>query len=259
MIKPVYFFVDESGDSTFFNKKGDIIVGQNGCSPILILGFIKTENPSKIRKSLTFLREEISKDEYLASIPSISKTKIHFHAKDDCPEVREKVFKLIKTLDFKAQFIVARKRLDVFTKRHQRNENIFYNELVSHLFKNQLHKTNNSIYFSKRGTQTKQHHLQSAIQSAILNFESKHNTTVETHTKMHIQIPSEEPCLQLVDYLNWTLYRAYTKNDIRYFNYLKEKISFICDIYDFDKYPKNFYSKRNVFNLSKISPLDLVS
>jgi|GEM_PF-3142906 len=42
---------------------------------------------------------------------------------------------------------------------------------------------------------------------------------------------------------------------MRYFDYLKEKISFICDIYDFDKYPKSFYNKSNPFDAKKITPL----
>ena len=147
-----YFFVDESGDPTFFNKKGELIVGNEGCSLVFIIGFISTKYPSLIRKKLNFLHDEIENDDYLKCIPSIKKTNIHFHAKDDCPEVREKVFKLIKDLDFKSQLIVARKRLDVFNKRHKRNENIFYSEMISRLFEKSLHKTENMIYFSKRGT-----------------------------------------------------------------------------------------------------------
>jgi hypothetical protein len=191
------FFVDESGDSTFFNAKGKCIVGKEGCSPILILGFIEmdTDISKLIRNELSELKKKILSDEYLSSIPSIIKTKKHFHAKDDCPEVREKFFKLIKALDIKAQFIVARKRLDVFNKRHKKNENIFYNEIVTRLFERSLHKNNNLIYFSKRGSQTKQHYFTDAIQSAILNFESKYNKKVDTQTKVLIQIPSDEPCL----------------------------------------------------------------
>ena len=134
-----YFFVDESGDPTFFNRKGEMIAGKDNCSPILILGFIQTSNPSQIRKEVAKLHREVKEDEYLKSIPSIKKTNLHFHAKDDCPEVREKVFKMIKALDFKAEFIVARKRVDVFTKRHKRNEDIFYNEIVARLFEKNLH------------------------------------------------------------------------------------------------------------------------
>ena len=36
------FFVDESGDPIFFNKYGKSIVGQEGCSKILLIGFIET-------------------------------------------------------------------------------------------------------------------------------------------------------------------------------------------------------------------------
>ena len=245
--------MDESGDPTFFDADGNYMVGKEGCSPILILGFIKTEKPKVLRRALALLREEIKVDDYLKSIPSVKKSSISFHAKDDCPEVREKVFKLLKTLPFKCQFIVARKRLDVFTKRHQKNENIFYNEIVTHLFENKLHKSDSVIYFSRRGSQTKQIHLNNAVHSAILNFEAKTNKKVETETKIYIQVPTIEPCLQVVDYMNWAMYRAFTKNEARYFSFLEEKISFICDIYDFDKYPHNFYNKNNTLKICKIS------
>ena len=35
-----WFFVDESGDPTFYDKKGNFIVGQEGCSPIHTTGTI---------------------------------------------------------------------------------------------------------------------------------------------------------------------------------------------------------------------------
>jgi hypothetical protein len=38
-----YFFVDESGDSTFYDAKGNFIVGAEGCSPLLILGYVETQ------------------------------------------------------------------------------------------------------------------------------------------------------------------------------------------------------------------------
>ncbi len=89
-----------SGDPYFYNRDGDYIIGKEGCSKILILGFIKTDSPELIRKGILHLQSELSKDEYLASIPSIKKSLIAFHGTDDCAEVREKVFKLIKELPF---------------------------------------------------------------------------------------------------------------------------------------------------------------
>lgn len=168
-----YFFVDESGDPCFFNKRGECVLEKEGCSSILLLGFIRTTDPKPLRKAVLDLSDEIKTDEYLKDIPSIKKTSVAFHAKDDAPEIREKVFKLIKTLDFKAEFVVARKRLDVFTKRHKRDENIFYNEIVSRLFESKLHQQNNIIYFAKRNNKSNQKHMESALQAAVLNFENK--------------------------------------------------------------------------------------
>jgi hypothetical protein len=253
--KALYFFVDESGDPTFFNKRGEYIVGQEGCSRILQIGFIRTTNPSPLRKTILSLHEEIKADKYLKDIPSIEKTNIAFHAKDDVPEVREKVFKALESLDFKAEFIVARKRLDVFTKRHKRSEDVFYNEIIARLFERKLHKQDNIIYFSKRGNSLKQAHLANALQTAALNFERKHEIKVETKNDIYIQVPSDEPCLQITDYMNWAVQRAFTRSDMRYYNFVKEKVSFICDIYDMDKYPKNFYGKSNPFDIKKVSPL----
>lgn len=113
-LKKKYFFVDESGDSTFYDKNGNLIVGNEGCSKILLLGFIQTDNPHKIRKEFLNFENNIAQDKYLAEIPSIKKTLRAFHAKDDCPEVRQAIFKKILELDFKAQFVVARKRERIF-------------------------------------------------------------------------------------------------------------------------------------------------
>lgn len=51
-----WFFVDESGDPTFYDRKGNLIVGQEGCSPILLLGFIETVDPAPIRQALLELQ-----------------------------------------------------------------------------------------------------------------------------------------------------------------------------------------------------------
>ena len=64
-----------------------------------------------------------------------------------------------------------------------------------------------------------------------------------------------EPCLQVADYMNWAIQRAFLKGDMRYFNFVKEKISYVFDVYDFDKYPKNYYGSKNAFDITKISPL----
>ena len=112
----IYYFVDESGDPCFYDKYGNYIVGNEGCSKLLMLGFIKTEDPKHIRKALKEARDKIINDPYLKDIPSLQKSSKFFHATDDCSEVRQEVFKCIAILNFKAQFVVARKIEGVFKK-----------------------------------------------------------------------------------------------------------------------------------------------
>lgn len=231
-------------------------MGNPGVSKILVLGFIKTDNPGLIRKSLLALREEIAKDRYLQGIPSLKKSLTSFHAKDDCPEVRERVFRKIVNLDFTAEIFVGRKIQNIFNKRHHRNENEFYDDLISRLFENKLHLARyNRIYFAVRGTRIRQLPIELAIQKSIATFEDKWKKKIESTIKIIPQRPSGEPCLQVIDYVNWAVQRAFVKSEMRFYNFIEEKIKYLVDIYDTEKYPKNFYNSKNKFDVKKISPL----
>ena len=257
--KTTYFFVDEAGDPTFFNRRGEFIVGREGCSKILVLGFIKTEKPKIIRQKIRLLREEILADPYLNRVVSVkNRTAAAFHATDDIPEVREKVYKLIKELPIKSEFVVARKLEKIFAKKHRSSENIFYDDLIIKLFQNQLHKSReNVIYFAVRGNRARQMPLEEAIKTAVNTFESKWKTRVDSEIKIFPQRPSDEPCLQVVDYLNWAVQRVFLKKETRYLDFIKDKISLIVDLYDFKQYKtgKNYYNRNNPFDINKISPL----
>ncbi|OGY30951.1 MAG: hypothetical protein A3C02_01130 [Candidatus Andersenbacteria bacterium RIFCSPHIGHO2_02_FULL_45_11] len=254
--KTTYYFVDESGDPIFYNRYGELIVGQGGCSKILLVGFIRTTDPRPIRQALSDLRYEIANDPYLRGIPSLKSSVEYFHAKNDSPEVRERVFKKIVSLDFKAEFIVARKIESIFTKRHNRRENVFYDDLLAKLFENKLHTSaENKIYYAVRGNRIRQEPISSAIQTAILTFEKKWDTKINSTIEVQAQTMTGEPCLQLADYMNWAMQRTFLKGDMRYFNFVKDKISYVADVYDFDRYPKNYYGSKNLFDANKISPL----
>jgi len=254
--KVVYFFVDESGDPTFYDRKGSLIIGEEGCSIILILGFIKTEDPKKLRREIEDQRKKFLADPYLKGIPSLRKTSVSFHAKDDCPEVRQAVFKLLPKLDFKAEIYVARKVEKVFKSKYRSKEELFYDDLISKLFENHLHQGERVfIYFSKRGLKPRQRPLEQAIFKAKYKFQQKYKKKIKSEVFVQAQSPEGEPCLQIIDYINWAIFRAYTKKEMRFLETVKEKISLIVDVFDFKKYPKNYYTKRNSFSLEKISPL----
>ena len=254
--KTTYFFVDESGDPTFYDRNGMLIVGNEGTSKILILGFIKTEDPKAIRQALTTLRDQLAKDTYLQGIPSLEKSLVSFHAKDDSAEVKQAVYKTIVNLDFSAELIVARKIENIFKKKHNRKETEFYDNLVAKLFQNKLHiSSQNEIYFAVRGSRLRQKPLEEAIEKAVLNFEEKWKVKIDSKINIYPQSPSGEPCLQVADYVNWAIQRAYIKVDMRFYKFIEDKVSYLVDIYDTDKYPKNFYNRKNKFGVAKISPL----
>lgn len=260
MKKPIegehWYFVDETGDPVFYDEHGNLIVGTEGCSLILGIGFIETDQPSEIRRAIAELHAQIAEDKYLQSIPSISKTNRAFHAKDDSPEVRYLVYQTIAKLNFKAQIVVARKIEKVFRNSFDAKEAKFYDHLVSCLFTNVLHRhTQNHVYFSQRGTKIRQANLEQAILKGIKTFETRWSKKVDTKTSVIPQTSVGEPCLQVVDYMNWAVYRAFVRQEMRYFDFVADKASLILDLYDLDKYPHNWYSRENPFNIKKASPL----
>ncbi len=231
-------------------------MGEDGCSRILMLGFVETTNPHALRQSILELQREIVNDAYFQGVPSLEKTKIAFHAKDDLPEIRYRVFKQLATLDFRAQFVVARKSEKVFQDRFTGSQNVFYDSLITRLFQNVLHRyQTNTIIFAKRGSRDRQAPLQQAIQQGIDRFESAWDTTVETHISIQAHSPNGEPCLSIVDYMNWAVYRAFTRGEMRFFDVVADKVSLLVDLYDHKKYPQNWYSKKNPFHINKITPL----
>lgn len=257
--KTSYFYVDESGDPTFYGKGGDVIVGKPGCSRILLLGFVNVDDTDPIRKRLAEIRQEIANDSYLQSIPSIKKTLVMFHAKDDCPEVRMMVYKALAGLEFTAQTIVARKSEPMFRTRYKGSQDLFYEDLVSKLFENHLHKSeHNVIVFSRRGKKTRQHAMHTAIQRGAERFRKKWKTDVATKITIQTLRSSQEALLQVVDYTNWAVQRAFERGEMRYFDFLRDKFSLVWDVYDKGRYKNggNFYVRtRNPFEIKKATPL----
>ncbi len=250
------FFVDESGDPTFYDHKGNLIVGQEGCSPILILGFIETQHPEPIRQAMLQLQREIVADPYFEAVPSLAKTAVAFHAKDDLPEIRYRVFKLLSELEFKAQFVAARKIERVFRNSFHANEGEFYDHLVSQLFKNALHRyQQNTVYFAKRGSRSRQAPLSNAIRSGVAQFEQQWETRVTSDVVVQAQMPKGEPCLSVIDYMNWAVYRAFTQGEMRFYRQVEHQVSLLVDLYDTEQYPQNWYNRKNRFDIKKITPL----
>ena len=108
------YFVDEAGDGTLFNVKGQILIGTEGCSCFFILGFLDIPDPNELSSKLEELRKNLIIDPYFKRVPSMQldkkKTAIAFHAKDDIPEIRREVFSLLMKQELKFSAVMRNKQ-----------------------------------------------------------------------------------------------------------------------------------------------------
>jgi uncharacterized protein DUF3800 len=258
-----HFFVDEAGDPTFYNSKGRLIVGEGGCSRLLALGLIETQDPRAMRQAVLDLHREVLNDSYLQKIPSFADTSIAFHANKDCPEVRYLVYRMIGALDFRAQFVVSCKSETVFKEKHHSEENQYYDDMVARLFQNCLHRfEKNTICFSSRGSRDRRRPLERAIENARTNFMAYYGGEKAAAFAPGIAInilaqsPKGEPCLSVIDYVAWALQRAYVTRQMRYYDFIADKVSYILELKEAGT---AHYSRKNPFDINKAALLQLGS
>ncbi len=147
------YFVDEAGDPVLFSKRGHrLLVGTEGCSRFFIIGLLHVREPvTKIEQRLEALRKELMTDPYLSAIPSMQpearKTAHAFHAKDDVPEVRREVYRLLIQQNVRF-FAAVKDKLTVARYVRERGESDrsyryrpdeLYDYVVRRLFKDRLH------------------------------------------------------------------------------------------------------------------------
>jgi hypothetical protein len=111
------------------------------------------------------------------------------------------------------------------------------------------------IYFSQRGSRTRQAQLEQAVRRGVARFESRWATQVKSMIRVEPQTAVGEPCLQVIDYMNWAVYRAFVKGEMRYYHSVEDKVSLLVDLYDVSRYPRNWYTRENPFDIEKASPL----
>lgn len=247
-------FLDEAGDTTFYGKGKSPIVGTEGVSKCFILGMLKINNPlHEVRNKVIQLQSEITNQSYYQGIPSIEKKKAnhgyYLHAKDDIPEVRKIAFDLINSIDCSFECIVARKKYDIYEQKHHSREGEFYADLLSHLLKNKLIKYDRLVLnIAERKKCTSHTNLEFGLQKALERAKAKSpEKEHKCRVVFNIQQPTNEPLLNLTDYFCWAIQRVFEKGEVRYYDFISNKISLVVDLYDSDKYKggKNYYNGKN--------------
>jgi hypothetical protein len=244
-----YRFLDEAGDATFYGKGKIPVIGQNGVSKSFMIGMVKFKEPlDPIRDRIETFQKEISDDKFFASIPSIQKKVANggffFHATDDIPEVSMQFFKFIDQLNCSFEVYVGRKICSLYENQHHGHESEFYADLLSHLLKNKLNKEGVlKLVIAARGNTTKNTNLNLALKKAT---ERNRKGTMTTDVKFDVQNQKTEPLLTVADYFCWTVQRVFERGETRYYDFMKDKISVIVDLYDKENYANygNYYSPK---------------
>lgn len=266
-VKCKHYFVDEAGDPTLFDRKGNVIAGNcEGCSRYFILGMLDVASPDVLSNELTELRKNLLDDPYLRKVPSMTlaarKTACSFHAKNDIPEVRREVFKILKRSDVKFLSVVRDKQkvVDYVRQRNENNPsyryhpNELYDYMVRILFKNQVHRDDHyTITFSKRGAKDRTKALKDAIDIARRRFSTQFGIENNSQIDIIAQTPPNDPGLQAVDYFLWSLQRLFEKKEDRYLEYLWDRFSLVrhLDAPDSPKYGI-YYTKKKPLTLAAI-------
>jgi len=275
-----HIFVDEAGDPVIFDSKGRSLIGTKGCSQYFILGKLTVDDPGPVAVALTDLREQMKADPFFATAESFKperrKTALLLHAKDDLPEVRVKVFDLLRSLGPAIRFhAVVCDKLAVQKEeetsraadpKHLYNPDHLYDRLTRSLF-GKFHQVADSyqLCIAKRGNKNRNAALLQALEHAEKDFEttfgfSRGGIGVWTLT---ISNPETTVCLQAVDYFLWALQRLYEPKahpvtgeitrEARYLNALWDQIAEIHDLH-FGPPQGTFFTKANPLTLESRFP-----
>jgi hypothetical protein len=245
----VRYFGDEAGTPTLFDGKGRVIVGKDGCSTYFIIGKLDVTDPESLDAALTDLRSEILSDPFFQGVPSLDpahkKTAILFHAKDDLPEIRDRVFHLLMEHDLRFSAVVRDKRrlAEQVRARNQADpayryrENEIYDEMVTHLFKGGFHEADHfEITFAVRGNKDRTAALKQAIENAQGMYQRNLGVSVRSTSAVRVSPPRFQAGLQAADYFLWALQRFYERaadsGEDRYWQFVWPRVRLVYDIDD---------------------------
>lgn len=238
----MYYFIDESGDPNFLGKGKSDLIKTGLASRWFMVGSLELSDHQSLTEKFVEIRKKIAEDEFINIIPSVKHSLTYFHANKDCREVQERVFKALKTTDFKFHAVVIQKKIDQFLGKFQGKKGKLYSYLVERLLEQRLHLYPEiDIYFAKLDSVINEENMWEALEGAKNRMLSKYPATDHGAIRFFMQQPHQLAGLQAVDYCLWAIHRVYNHQDFRYYHFLQDKISLVHDLsYGVDYYGTYF-------------------
>ena len=203
-----------------------------------MVGIAEIRDPAAVSKRLEVLRAELLSDPYFAGASSLHperrKTALTFHAKDDLPEVRWRVYEQLRRFDIRVAVAVRRKAvLEAYARSIFRAGGLkwrpddVYDELVVRLFSGRLRTADkHHVTFAVRRTAKRDTALLHALDRARTSYGCSGRCSVASER------PDRAVGLQVVDYYLWATQRLFERAEGRFFAGMAKQIEYVWDIDD---------------------------
>jgi hypothetical protein len=232
--KSNFFYIDESG-------------GILNDSPSFILGCIRTDTPQiiseKILKLLAGFKDEI----YYASM--IDKIDLQgFHAVENHPDVRARLFAILPILNFRGFFSIINKSKSPFKELiENKEETKVYQLALDKLLKGRFNNRTDKNIFIFEELQFKDGSQQKILEDYFSPYKKEGDVEYRIVSKKEIN-------LAIIDYMNYIFYTLLPAKDLKKvqrmvdnFELIKPKIAFINILHS-----DTFFSRNKTFTIEEI-------
>ncbi|MGE7776893.1 DUF3800 domain-containing protein [Chitinophaga sp. NPDC101104] len=220
-LRKKFYFIDETGDPNFYDKRGLPLEHSKDYQPYFILGMVETFDRKALRDVVMQFTSRMKSDVLYNSIPSIADNKDWFvHARQDHPEVRINFIELMRSLTgIDAHVSVIRKELNAFREKHDNKRSSFYIDCLRRLLMNKQFEKDieHCIYLSQYGS----------FQAPFFEEALAPLRAGGIQIKLSVVNSRLMPELSIVDYLLWMVQRKLLKGESRFFNALRDKFKVI--------------------------------
>lgn len=236
-----YIFVDESGKPEVYSAKNINLVEQGLATKYLVLTSVRVDNQLELQQKVTNFKSELLHDSKLVKIFSPAYALDNFHAQTDYPQVRERFYNFINTLDLKIDVIVVEKLKCYETLK--RDSGKMYGVMSGQLLKNICHQAEKTeIIFSRKDSKLKlRRELEVEVERIRLDYIEKH-PRLNTEVIINYQHNSHytHGGLQIADYISYALFQVFEKGNRYWYEIIKDKIGKIQDICN-----KKYFTRSN--------------
>lgn len=231
MMKNQWLFLDESGKPEVYSARGENLVHNSKASQFLVLSAVRSHDQLLLQQQVTEFKLSLLKDKELVKVFSSAYSLDTFHAQTDYPQVQQKFYEYINTLEIKIDVLVVEKALCYESLK--RNPGKMYGVMAGQLIKNLCHQASNTeIIFSRKDSKLKlRQELETEVERVRLDYLEKHpNLKSRLQLRYYHNPHYSHGGLQIADYVSYAIFQVFENKTSGWYQIIKKKIGKIHDI-----------------------------